>query len=770
MTQSRRMGFSGWFLLFSAISFIATAGPVPCSGWMLRYGASIDVANEKVVFRLRSLSAQSVELCLFADRHGKALLERKLQNSAGVWSTEVAFSDLAAAGLSSDPAKTALYYGYRLSGPNADDVDAEGNRFNPRKLVIDPYALELSHDPLSPGYEDETVYLSGPKFGAIDSSEAAPKGLVLPTVPATYSTIHRPFRDEIIFEAHLRGLTMADTRLPKQERGTYLAAGKKAKELRALGVTAIEFLPIHEFQNELNQVADPSRNNYWGYMPVSYFSPDRQYATPSSRKVPGGVIEEFRAMVQAFHAEGIKVYLDVVYNHTFEGGTHKDSDVAQILSFRGIDNAAYYQTIRGSGYKDNNGCGPNFNCAHPMVRDLILDSLAYYRSLGVDGFRFDLASVLGNVYADGDRFHFDKMPAENVLNRAIAELPARPADGGAGVDLIAEPWHLGEEAYQLGNFPYHPHRQAGWAEWNGSFRDIIRKSINRVGYDAPTPGMIAARVTGSADIFEADGRKPWHSVNKVTSHDGFTLYDLFSYNSPRNKQPPPYGPSDGGELHNNSWDQVVSGETPSQTEARRRQAARNAMALNLLSFGVPMILGGDEFLRSQNGNNNAYNIDSPGTWIDWSLKTTNRGFYTFTQNLIGFRKQNALLRPAEFRKGTDTNGNGVNDLAWYQADGSSAASVRYMDDGGQHFLAWRIDSVDPSLDKSLSVYIAYNWGTKEREVHLPSPRPGHHWYWQGDTSSSFESSGCFLPPGKSKQFKEKTYTLSARALAVFVEN
>ncbi len=730
-----------------------------CPSRLNQLGSHFDPAHQKIHFALISRHAERVELLLFDSPHGVPLRTVQLsKGDNGTWSAEIDCPN------SSPP----LYYGYgfRLWGPNwrysptwlpgsedgfLSDVDTHGNRFNPNKLVLDPYAKEVSHDPVSHAFNDPTVYSSGEGFRARDSSLAAPKGLILPSAPTkALSPLNRPFKDEIVYEVHLRGLTRGDLSLPEAERGTYRGAGKKAAYLKALGVTAVEFLPIHEFQNDLNSEESTAKNNYWGYMTLNYFAPDRRYATIESARTPGGVTKEFQEMVKAFHDEGIKVYLDVVYNHTAEGPSDPTGNYASILSFRGIDNQAYYQTS-GRSYKDNNGCGPNFNCAHQVARDLILDSLKYYRDLGVDGFRFDLASVLGNTHAEGPHFSYDKMQEHNVLNRAIVELPARSAKGGTGVDLIAEPWAVNDHSYQQGHFPYHSDREAGWAEWNGTYRDEVRRSINPGGYP-PTPGRLANRISGSFDHFGEDGRKPWHSVNFITAHDGFTLWDLFSYNHPVNGQGAPYGPSDGGDPHNNAWDQVMFGDSPQTTLARRRTAARTAMALNLLSLGVPMILGGDEFLRSQNGNNNAWNVDSKGSWLSWEHGPEQKAFTAFTRSAIAFRKSRSEFRPPEFAHG--------NALQWHQANGSRAEGAPYMDNAQNTFLGLRLET---------ATYLAYSWGFDPAQIVLPEPTPGTQWHRVADTHASQEPWGNWASPGTEERIDSGTYPLQGRSLAVFVQ-
>jgi isoamylase len=744
-------------------------------------GSHLDSAAKTLGFRLFSQNAERVEIFLFAKANdSEPLLSGLLSgdpNAPGIWTASFPFSRLQQADLlgASGRYDRPIYYGYRLWGPNwpyssewvagsergfLSDADLSGNRFNPNKLVADPYAKELSHEALQ-----SSVFLTGDRFRALDSSKVAPKGVVVPEPRLSLArTPTRPFRKEVIYELHVKGFTKLDPSLPEEFRGTYRGVGHKAKYLRALGITAVELMPVHEFN---------AQENYWGYMTQNYFAPEKSYATYASQQKPGGVIEEFQQMVEALHQEGIKVYLDVVFNHTGEEVKDSRRQEAQIMSFRGIDNSVYYQSA-GSSYADNSGCGPNLNCAHPTVRNLILDSKKYWRRVfRVDGFRDDLASVLGNVHSSGLDFQFDKMPKDNILNRAITELPARPAEGGDGVDLIAEPWACGSGTYQLGNFPFHKDKRAGWAEWNGAYRDDIRKSL--VGHSV-TPGRIAHRLSGSRESFENNGRKPWHSVNFVTAHDGFTLWDLFSYDHPNNMQAPPYGPSPGGETNNFSKNLERPGDSAQQAYARRKQAARTAMAVNLLALGVPMMVAGDEFLRTQRGNNNPWNLDAEGSWVDWTLPEQNRDFLLFTQALLTFRNANEVFMAAEYPQGNSVRGDGVRDLAWYQANGKSAedrdlptAKKGFMDDYSQTFLGWRLDNMGTGGSSAASFYLGYNWGAESKTLVLPTPRHGHRWFWVGDTHADFESPGNFVGVERAFLTSSHPYEMKGHALAVFVE-
>jgi glycogen operon protein len=769
----------------------ATDAGRSCEENLALLGAHYNPSTGRLGVNLISHSANKVRLEIFKNPFGeKASHSLELErdpHTPSLWNAEVDSETLTKLGFLEGEDKSRLhqpfYYGFRLWGPNwefhpewkpgselgfVNDVDENGHRFNPNKLIFDPYARELSHDPLNLKHGDPHPYLSGWEFRNIDSAPIAPKGIAftppnVEKVPGPDS----PLSEDIVYEVHVRGFTKNDPSIPEEERGTYKGFAKKAAYLKELGVTAVELLPIHEFQNDRNQEHTTEGNNYWGYMTLNYFSPERRYATATAQKEPGGVTREFTEMINELHRHGIKVILDVVYNHTGEDGVGgQNAEYGKLLSFRGIDNPTYYQLAQDKRwYKDNTGCGANFNCANPTARNLIMDSLKYYRDLGVDGFRFDLASVLGNVVAEGNTFHFDKMAAEGVLNRALRELPSRNYQGGKGIDLIAEPWAVGDYSYQLGNFPSHAENNTGWHEWNGQYRDKIRLSQNSMGFKNPTPGDLAHVISGSYDLFGSNGRKPGHSVNFVVAHDGFTLNDLYTYNDKQNQQKGIFGPSDGGEDHNNSWNQGWEG-TPEEQQSRRRQAARNGFALPLLSFGVPMFNSGDEFLRTQKGNNNMWNVDSPGSWVNWEEQTRNSSFYDFAKKAIAFRKSQAGLSRAEYAPG---------EIHWYQANGQSAENAEYMNDGHKGFLGWRVGVKEGDSAKEGAIYVAYNFHPDRTQLHLPPASPGKKWYWVLDTSSRFEAQGNVASSGHEKSADEMTmggsqpYLMDGRTTAVFIE-
>jgi isoamylase len=704
-----------------------------------------------VHFRVRADAATAVELELYAVTMGAAQVASlpMTRSAPGTpWAADVTHQAIAAAGITG-----AVYYGYRAWGPNwpldptwtpgssagfAMDVDGQGDRFDPNKLLIDPYTREISHDPLQPGSLSNTPYSTG-SARATDDGPIAPKSIVLP--PDTTSTGTHPagaLKDDVIYEVNVRGLTMSDTTVPASVRGTYAGAATKASALAALGITAIELLPIHETQNDQND-ADPQGANYWGYSTLAFFAPDRRYASDRSA---GGPTSEFKAMVAAFHGAGIKVFLDVVYNHTAEGGLSGSGvDTAKIYSMRGLDNAAYYELAADEATPvDDTGTGGNFNVASTVVRDLVIDSVTYWSgTMGVDGFRFDLAAVLGNSCASVCYTYARSDPA-GILQRALA-VP--------DVSLIAEPWGVGAGTYQLGNFP------PGWSEWNGDFRDSIRIAQNELGTMTVAPSHLADKVAGSPDLYAAAGRAPWASIDFVDCHDGFTLNDEYSYDAPQDDQAYPYGPSTGGSTTDYPWDQ---GGAP----GAQVQAARTGLALVALSAGVPMIQGGDEMLRTQYGNNNAYNLDDSAMWLDPTLATTNAAFVTWTSTLLAFRSAHPALRPAAFWDGTDHDGNGLPDVSWLDNTGA-VASATYLADTDNHFLSWRIDAQEGG-DTVRSIYIAWNGWTASITATIPAPGTGYAWWVSGDSAS-----GSFAIPGQETALGTTTWPVAARAVGVLVE-
>ncbi len=532
-------------------------------------------------------------------------------------------------------------YGYRVHGPYDP---AAGSRFNPKKLLLDPYAK----------YIRGTLRLTDSQFGyrighpkadlSMDRRNNArymPKSMVVDTAfnwdddrPPRI-----PWQDTLIYEVHVKGFTVQHPEVPEKLRGTYagLAAAPVIDYLRRLGITAVELMPVHSFVDERHLI-NRGLSNYWGYNSIGFFAPDMRYSATGS-------LREFKNMVKRLHSAGIEVILDVVYNHTAEG-----NHLGPTLCFRGIDNASYYRLMPEEPryYRDYTGCGNTLNMQHPRVLQLIMDSLRYWvLEMHVDGFRFDLASALARELHEVDRLgaFFDIIHQDPVLSQ---------------VKLIAEPWDLGEGGYQVGNFP------PGWTEWNGKYRDTVRDYWRCEG---GVTGELATRLTGSSDLYESGGRRPVASINFVTCHDGFTLRDLVSYDEKHNEA---NGEDNrDGESHNRSWNCGVEGPTddPGINALRARQQ-RNLLATLLLSQGVPMLLAGDESARTQNGNNNSYCQDNPLSWLNWELDAEQGELLSFVRRLTRLRRNHPIFRRRHFFQGRPIKGEGVKDILWIGPEGN----------------------------------------------------------------------------------------------------
>ena len=733
-------------------------------------GAVLSADGASVTFRVQAPAATRVELWVYDAPVDTA----PLSNTAMVASADGPYVlSRPVSTLQPDP-RQPIFYGYRAWGSNwpydpawqpgsaagfLADVDAHAYRFNPNKLLLDPYAREISHCVQTPEHPDRAGYLSGPTNRTTDSGPFAPKGIVLPHGPG--GTGRRPTRhlkDDIIYEVHVRGFTRTDPSIPAPLRGTYAGAAMKAGYLRDLGITAVEFQPVCQSQNALNDLVDHHPDhNYWGYQTMGFFAPDRRLAADQSA---GGPTREWMAMVEAFHAVGLKVFIDVVYNHHEEGDVDASGQVGTVYSLRGLDNPGYYETLLATGqpgqYWNSNGVGPNLNAASAIGRDLVIESLRYWSNeRGVDGFRFDLCAVLGNRNADGG-FTFDTSDPDNILNRALTILPERPIGGGPGVDLIAEPYiGRGDGGWELGKFP------RGWAEWNTYFRDTVRKSQNKLGQSDLTPGEFVRRIAGSDDLFGADGRKPWSSINFVTCHDGFCLRDLHSYAERQNDQPWPYGPSDGGNDSGSEmcWDH--GGDVTQQL-----QATRTSLALTVLATGVPMIGGGSEIHRTQHGNDNAYNIDTLANWFDWSLLPTNAPLFAFTSRLTGFRNAHPALRRAEFFTGRPQGDAPIKDVTWLRPDAVEMDDA-YFADLGNHFIAWQIDGASAG-DSAARIYIAYNGWIDPIDTVLPSLPPGEGWFLALDTAASATDWNNAKSPGEETAILQPFVSVDGRSCMVAI--
>lgn len=634
-------------------------------------------------------------------------------------------------------------YGYRVHGPYAPE---QGQRFNPHKLLIDPYAKALSGpiqwDDATHGY----TILDPDEDLSYDERDSAP---FMPRCVVTDSAFDWgderrpkvPLHDSIIYEAHVKGLTMLHPEVPAKLRGTYqgLAHPTIISYLQELGITAIELLPVHQFTDD-RYLVEKGLHNYWGYNTLNFFSPAVQYCRCEH---PGDQVAEFKGMVKALHMAGIEVILDVVYNHTAEG-----NQLGPTLSFRGVDNAAYYRLVPGGEryYVDYTGTGNTFNLNHPRTLQLVMDSLRYWvTEMHVDGFRFDLAATLmRGLYEGGQLSSFlDVIHQDPILSQ---------------VKLIAEPWDVGPGGYQVGNFP------VLWAEWNGKYRDTVRRFWK--GDDAQV-AELAYRLSGSSDLYEHSGRAPAASINFVTAHDGFTLRDLTSYNEKHNEA---NGEANrDGDDHNNSWNCGVEGPSadPGVNALRLRQL-RNFMATLLLSQGVPMILHGDERGRSQGGNNNAYCQDNEVSWMHWEFDDVGRQMLDWTKRLIHLRKAHPVLHRATFFQGREIHGAAVKDIEWYSADGrimqDTEWSNGYVRSLGMLLNGQLIDEVDErgqTLRDDVLI-ILLNAYHEPISFMLPGAEGGPAWRPLLDTARPADLDETPLPVGGQ-------YSLESHSLAVLYQ-
>jgi isoamylase len=693
-------------------------------------GATWD--GEGVNFALFSEHATAVELCLFdgpestKESHHIRLEEQTDQ----VWHAYIH-------GL-----WPGQHYGYRVHGPYAPQ---EGHRFNHHKLLIDPYAKSIAgtvewSDAMF-GYRigDQKADLS---FDTRANAANVPKCVVVDQA-FTWGgdrQLKTPWDRTVIYEVHVKGFTARHPEVPDHMRGTYsgLTTPAVIDHLLELGVTAIELLPVHHFVRD-KHLADRGLTNYWGYNTIGFLSPDIRYAVSPVR---GRHVREFKTMVKTLHSAGIEVILDVVYNHTAEG-----NQLGPTLSFRGIDNAAYYRLVENDKryYMDYTGCGNTLNVTHPRTLQLIMDSLRYWvTEMHVDGFRFDLASTLARELHAVDRLSafFDILHQDPILSQT---------------KLIAEPWDVGEGGYQVGNFP------VGWAEWNGKYRDTIRRYVKG---DGGQMAELAYRLTGSSDLYSMSGRRPFASINFVTAHDGFTLHDLVSYNDKHNTT---NGENNqDGTNDNDSWNCGVEGPTndPAILEFRERQK-RNFLTLLFLSQGVPMLCGGDEIGRTQKGNNNAYCQDNEISWFDWKLDHAQSNLLAFVQHLIAFRKKHPVLRRRRFFQGRHIRGSEVKDLSWFRPDGKEMTDEDW-DAGYAKSLALRLagDAIAerdqkgrPIIDDTLLILL--NAHHTPLAFTLPAHRRGIRWHSILDTSFSGEHEK------QVSAFKGgERYEMEARSIAV----
>jgi isoamylase len=693
-------------------------------------GATWDGAG--VSFALFSENATAVELCLYdaPDAAQEKARIRLTEHTDQVWHGYL------------PEARPGQLYGYRVHGPYEPQ---EGHRFNPAKLLLDPYAKAIAG----------TVAWSDVVFGYTighpdadlakddrDSAGAVPKCVVIdPAFSWGNDTPPRtPWHKTLIYELHIKGFTMRHPEVPPEMRGTYAAMTHPAviEYLRRLDITAVELLPVHQFISG-KDLANRGLTNYWGYNSIGFLAPDVRYSY-SGRL--GQQVTEFKTMVKTLHREGIEVILDVVYNHTGEG-----NHLGPTLCFRGIDNSAYYRLMPNNKryYMDFTGCGNTLNMTHPRTLQLIMDSLRYWvLEMHVDGFRFDLASTLARELHDVDRLgaFFDIIHQDPVLSQ---------------VKLIAEPWDLGEGGYQVGNFP------VLWAEWNGIYRDVTR------GYWRGDAGLIddlAYRLTGSSDLYERGGRRPHASINFITSHDGFTLRDLVSYNDKHNEA---NGEENrDGHSDNLSCNYGVEGETDdSDVRALRARQQRNFLATLMLSQGVPMLQAGDEIGRTQQGNNNAYCQDNEVSWLDWNLDDERRKLLEFTRRLIRFFHQHPVLRRRKFFQGRPIRGSEAKDVTWYRLDGQEMTEADWLNESARtltvRLAGDQIDEVDERGHRVVddTLLILFNAHHEPLPFTLPKQGAKIEWELLIDTRD-------WRVGGRRKPVRGGgRYEVEARSLAVF---
>jgi isoamylase len=657
-----------------------------------------------VNFAIFSEHAEKVELCLFDSPDAETESRRIVlpEQTDQVWHVYI----------------TGVYpgqlYGYRVHGPY---LPSEGLRFNPAKLLVDPYAKGIGR---TIRWGDE---LFGYRIGdpeedlARDDRDSAAQAPLASVVDHAFiwgddHPPKTPWHKTIIYEAHVKGLSRRHPEVPERMRGTYsgLACEPMVRHLLDLGVTSVELMPVHHHAYDRHLV-ERGLSNYWGYNTLSFFAPDVRYSVSQQ---PLKALREFKHMVRVLHSVGIEIILDVVYNHTAEG-----NQLGPTLSLRGIDNQAYYRLAEDRRYyMDFTGCGNTLNMTHPRVLQLIMDSLRYWAlEMHVDGFRFDLASTLARELFDVDKLgaFFDIIHQDPVLSQ---------------VKLIAEPWDLGQGGYQVGNFP------VLWAEWNGKYRDCVRK------YWKGDGGMLsemATRLSGSSDLYASSGRRPHASINFVTCHDGFTLHDLVSYNGKHNEAN--LEDNRDGEDNNNSWNCGWEGPTDDPgIRALRQQQKRNMLATLFLSQGVPMLCAGDEMGRTQQGNNNAYCQDNETSWIDWNPDELGRSLLTYTRRLIALRKQHPVLHRRDFFHGRPEPGARIKDIRWLDPSGREMTEANWHRGFARALAAELRGDVMQELDengeaiKDDTLLFLLNASHTGVTFSLPAPPVGEHWEVVLDTS------------------------------------
>ena len=704
------------------------------TGKALPLGASL--THGGVNFALFSRNATAVTLIVFesADKNSPRIeipLDKNTHKTGNIWHCFIR-------GL-----QAGTCYLYRADGPYFPE---KGLRFNPHKTLVDPYAKALTdisewdygkcagYDTDKPGrdltysYDDDIAHQ--PRSIVIDDNFDWQGD-----VPLNY-----PLRFSVIYETHVKGLT-ANPNSGVEHPGTYLGVVEKIPFFKDLGVTSLEFLPVQEFnENEIirhHPKTGKKLTNYWGYSTAAFFAPKGNYA---SNKNPGGQVNEFKEMVRELHKAGIEVILDIVFNHTAEG-----NEQGPTFSFRGLDNSIYYILNENRRYYQNySGCGNTVNCNHPVVRTFIMDCLRYWvMEMHVDGFRFDLGSILG-------RDQNGRIMESPPTLEQIAEDPVLNS-----TKIIAEAWDAGG-AYQVGWFP-----GGRWAEWNDKFRDNVRKYWKG---DRKETRYLATRIAGSSDLYLRDGRKPFHSINFITSHDGFTLNDLVSYNDKHNE--------DNGEENrdgsdkNLSYNYGIEGQTDDPViKTLRERQLKNFFATVMVSLGTPMILGGDEFARTQNGNNNAYCQDNELSWYDWSLLEKNSGFYRFVKEMIAFRlRHHGFMRP-EFFTGKGGAYKGIPDISWFNEKGA-AIDWEEID----YYLALRLlgTKADTLADRDDNdFYIMFNANSDLYNFAIAYPPPKKKWYRVVDTGLN-SPDDILLPGNEESLASQNSYSVKARSTVILI--
>lgn len=683
---------------------------------------------DAVNFAIYSKHATEVFLLLFDTAAGEPTDIIQLQNrDRFIWHAEI------------KGVRAGQLYGYKVRGEYRPEW---GLRFNDSKLLLDPYAKAVSGkfrniDNLLLPY-DAQPGAGELSLDARDNTAVVPKGIVVDDA-FDWQGVRSPdlgLEQLVIYEVHVKGFTAhpsSGVRFP----GTYLGFIDKIPHLTRLGVNAVEFLPVHEYYVD-DFLIQRGLTNYWGYNSIGFFAPESSYST---QREPGCQVAEFKTLVRELHRAGIKVILDVVYNHTGEG-----NEMGPMMCFRGVDNLSYYSLTGPAGaprryYMNYTGCGNSLNFDSPAVIRLVMDSLRYwFNTMHVDGFRFDLASVLGRTEDGSFRpsaSFFDTVSQDPELNRAI---------------LIAEPWDIG--TYQVGNFP------VDWSEWNGRFRDTMRR------LSKSDPGQLAEagwRISGSADLYGEDGRSAYNSVNFITCHDGFTLCDLVSYNWKHNEL---NGENNqDGANDNNSWNCGVEGETDDPiVGALRRQMMKNHACYLFFPCGTPMMLGGDEFARSQRGNNNAYCQDNEIGWFDWTAASRNSDLVEFFRKAIAFTRRFPVLQRRKFLLGKDLDADGVPDLTWYAPDGGEP---RWQDEG-MRTLCYQLDTSDDGARLDVDrLFFILNGHFEPQWVKLPPLGPSRHWRRAIDTS--LPGGEDFAEPGKEVVIDPPDhYIANARSTVVLV--